>query len=99
MSSNSLTIRGKIMFPEGKPDKPLPNGSVLTVKFQDTSRCDAPAIELGKCVQILNQHLLGEDLCFVINDATRPGFPEATVRIPLYVKPIFGAIFVHNQVC
>ena len=83
MSSNSLTIRGKIMFPEGKPDKPLPNGSVLTVKFQDTSRCDAPAIKLGKCVQILNQHSLGEDLCFVINDATRPGFPEAMVRIAL----------------
>ena len=83
MSSNSLAIHGKIIFPEGKPDKPLPNGSVLTVKFQDTSLCDAPAIELGKCVQIINQHSLGKDLCFVINNATRPAFPEATVRIAL----------------
>ena len=83
MSTNSLTIRGKIIFPDGKPDKPLPNGSVLTVKFQDTSRCDAPAIDLGKCVQILNQHVVGKDLYFVINNATRPAFPEATVRIAL----------------
>ncbi|XP_057300509.1 uncharacterized protein LOC130633073 [Hydractinia symbiolongicarpus] len=68
-----LTVKGKIVFSGGAPES-IPNNSTLTVKFQDTNRMDAPAINLGTCVKSIQGYKKGTDLSFEIVNAKKPDF-------------------------
>lgn len=73
-----LTVRGKIIFQGGNPSS-IPDGSTLTVQFQDTNRMDAPCINLGTSVQTIKEYN-GEDLTFEIKNAKKPDrIPQASV--------------------
>lgn len=73
-----LTIFGKIKFPGGKNPE-IPDGSTLTVKFEDTNRMDVASVTLGKLVKTITGYD-GSDLTFNIKDASKPpNGPEATV--------------------
>ena len=67
-----MKITGKIIFRGGKPDS-LPDGSILNVKFQDTSRMDAAAVTLGTVNIVIDGHKKENELTYEIN-ADRPSF-------------------------
>ncbi len=49
MAAQNITIEGKITFKSGQPDS-FSKPARLIVKFQDTSRMDAPSVDLGSQV-------------------------------------------------
>lgn len=71
--ASMLTVKGKIVFSGGAPES-IPNNSTLTVKFQDTNRMDAPAINLGTCVKSIQDYKKGTDLFFEILKAKKPDY-------------------------
>ncbi len=54
-AQNTVTIEGKITFKGGQPES-LSKPSRLIVKFKDTSRMDAPSIDLGKQVIAIDNY-------------------------------------------
>ena len=81
-----LTIRGKITFRGGAPNS-IPDGSILTVKFQDTNRMDAPAIGLGTMVQKINGYKKGDSITYEIKTNNRPklGMPGSVSFQNLFI--------------
>ena len=71
-----ITIKGKLKF--STLPASLPDGSLLTVKFQDTSLMDAPAKTLGTHKEVINGYATGQDLTFEIQ-CEKPRCPDATV--------------------
>lgn len=49
LKNKQLTLRGRIIFPNG-PKVPIEEGGILTVVLQDVSLMDAPAKSIGKGV-------------------------------------------------
>ena len=60
-----LTVRGKITFKGGAPDK-LPDGSRLQVQFQDVSLADAPSTTLGTFTLDIKDYTPGVPLKYSI---------------------------------
>lgn len=75
-----LTIKGKLIFQS--PPASIPDGSLLTVKFQDTSMADAAAKRLGTYTEIINGYTAGQDLTFEIT-CKKPSCPVKSVSIKI----------------
>jgi len=73
-----VVIRGKIKF-ETAPSS-IPDGSLLKVKFEDTSLMDCASINLGTHIQVINGYKAGDALEFQI-ECDRPDCPVTTVGI------------------
>ena len=71
-----ITIKGKINFPQ--PPASIPDGSLLTVKYQDTSLADAPSKILGMMAREITGYKQGDELTFEIK-CNRPTCPVTTV--------------------
>lgn len=62
-----MEITGEIKFSSGSAPDVLPVPSLLTVKFQDVSLMDAPAVKIGESVvDVTNIYKKGEPLTYSI---------------------------------
>jgi len=67
-STMPVTITGKIIFPSGS-DVTFPPGSYLHVSCDDTSRMDAPSINLGSAVVDVSGKSTKDELRYTITAA------------------------------
>lgn len=85
-SKNKMyTVKGQLKFGSNGAPNSIPDGSQLTVKLQDTSRMDAPTIELGKMVKLIKGYKNGDVISYEIKTDKRPPHMEASVSFLDYL--------------
>ena len=83
-----FNISGKIIFANGEVPEAIPDGSLLTVKVEDTNMMDAPAVRLGEYREIIQNYKYGDSLTYEIKNAAIPSYQRATVSIFFTLKSI-----------
>ena len=76
-----VVIKGQIRFQTAP--KSIPDGSLLTVKFEDTSLADALSVNLGNYIKVINGYKVGDALEFQI-ECERPNCHVTTVSLCIY---------------
>ncbi|XP_002163389.1 uncharacterized protein LOC100211495 isoform X1 [Hydra vulgaris] len=80
-----MNVSGKIVFASAEVPEEIPNGSLLTVKVQDTNMMDAPAVLLGEYKTIIQNYNKGDSLTYEIKNASLPSYKRATLHAVLNI--------------